>query len=228
MMVVNRDSLAATLDTVNEAFFFGRPLSTSDREETAKWIARRQGELGSYANMFAPTESDYREGVRLFTGERIRSGAATGHILGEEACRALILLGVSLGEVRDALDRAGHGMMERLRRSEASGTTPGTYCCGTCTCSLWRHLAVGGLENGERRLAAGMKALRAHREGNGKWRRFPFYYTLLALSEIDLPAAIEEMRYASAVCERYLRRRSGSKKIGERRRLLAERILEKC
>jgi len=226
--VVNPDSLAATLDVVNEAFFFERPLSKSDREETAKWIACRQGEPGSYANMFAPTESDYREGVRLFTGERIRSGAATGHILGEEACRALILLDVSSADVRNALDRAGFGMMERLKRSEASGTTLGTYCCGTCTCSLWRHLAVGGLESGERRLVAGMKALKAHREGNGRWRRFPFYYTLLALSEIELPSAVEEMRYASTVCERYLRRRPEQNKIGERRRLLAERVLEMC
>ncbi len=228
MKIVNSNSLASTLDAVNEAFFCGRSLSKSQREETAKWIAGRQGRPGSYADMFAPTENDLNEGVRVFTGERLRSQAAIRHILGEEACRALILLDVSIVAVQNALNRASRGMMNALTRSETGNSTPGMYCCGTCTCSLWRHLVVGGLEDAERRLAAGMKTLKLHRDGNGRWRRFPFYYTLLALSEIDLPSAIEEMRYASPVCERYLRRSSKDDKTARRRRLLAERILEKC
>lgn len=228
MKIVNPNSLAVTLDAVNEAFFYGRSLSKSQREETAKWIASRQGEPGSYANMFAPTEKDFKEGVRLFPGEKVRSRAATGHILGEESCRALILLDVSIVGVHNALNLASLGMMRKLDRSETGGTTLGMYCCGICTCSLWRHLAVGGLEDTERRLVAGMKTLKLHRDGNGRWRRFPFYYTLLALSEIDLPSAIEEMRYASPVCERYLKQSPKDDKIVQRRRLLAERILKKC
>ena len=31
-----------------------------------------------------------------------------------------------------------------------------------------------------------MKMLKAHCDGKARWGRFPFYYTLLALSEIDL------------------------------------------
>lgn len=228
MKIVNSNSLASTLDAVNEAFFCGRSLSKSQREETAKWIAGRQGRPGSYADMFAPTENDLKEGVRVFTGERLRSQAAIRHILGEEACRVLILLDVPIAAVQNALNRASRGMMNALTRSEAGNSMLGMYCCGTCTCSLWRHLVVGGLEDAERRLAAGMKTLKLHRDGNGRWRRFPFYYTLLALSEINLPSAIEEMRYASPVCERYLRRSLKDDKTARRRRLLAERILEKC
>jgi len=227
MNIVNPNSLAATLDAVNEVFFYKRSLSKSQREKVAKWIASWQGKPNSYANMFAPTENDLNGDVRVFTGERLRSGGSIRHILGEEACRALILLDVSIVDVHNALNRASQGMMSALKRSEDGGFTTGMYCCGTCTCSLWRHLAVGGLEDAEHRLVAGMKALKLHRDGNGKWRRFPFYYTLLALSEIDLPSAIEEMRYASKVCERYLRR-SPKDKITQRRRLLVERVLEKC
>jgi len=225
MKIVNPNSLAATLDAVNEVFFFGRSLSKSEREQISQWIASRQGRPGSYANMFAPAGNDIKEGVRLFTGERVRSGAAIRHILGEEACRTLILLDVSIVGVHNALKRATLGMMAALARSKRM---PGMYCCGICSCSLWRHLAVGGLEDSERRLAAGMKALKLHRSGNGKWNRFPFYYTLLALSEIDLPSAIQEMRYASAICERYLRRSPKDNKIAQRRQLLVERIPEKC
>jgi hypothetical protein len=102
------------------------------------------------------------------------------------------------------------------------------YCCGGCSVALWRHLAVGGLEDAERRLAAGMRALKSHRKGDGRWQRFPFYYTLLALSEIDLPAAVREMRYAAPSCERVLKRSAKGDRFDRRRRLLAERVLAKC
>ena len=228
MNIINPNSLAMTLDAVNEAFFYGRHLSNLQREQAAKWIADRQGRPNSYANMFAPTENDLKEGVRVFTGEKLRSGASIRHILGEEACRVLILLEVSSVDVHNALDRASLGMMSALNRSEAKGDTSGMYCCGTCTCSLWRHLVVGGLEDAESRLAAGMKTLKLHRDGTGRWKRFPFYYTLLALSEIELPSAVEEMRYASRACERCLRQFPKDDKITQRRRFLIERILDKC
>lgn len=124
-----------------------------------------------------------------------------------------------------ALNRASLGMMSRLGVTQDGS---GIYCCGKCTAALWRHLAVGGLEDSERRLTTGSRALKSHRDGNGKWRTFPFYYTLLVLSEIDLPLAVEEMRYASTVCQRYLRRSSKDDRIAQRRRILAERVLRKC
>ena len=229
MRIVNAGSLAVTLDVLNDAFFHGRSLSRQQKVEAAKWIAGRQGLPGSYAGMFAGTERDVKEGMTVFTGEKVRTGAATRHILGEEACRALILLDVPLASVRDALKRASAGMIPRLRQASGRPSViPGTYCCGICTCSLWRHLAVGGLEKGERWLAAGMKALRAHRTDDGKWRRFPLYYTLLALSEIELPTAVEEMRYSAPACERYMKRSHGDDRFIRRRRLLMERVLARC
>ena len=230
MPLLDPSSLAATLDALNEAFFDRKTLPRRDREEVARWIASRQGLPGSYAGMFAPPE-EYRTGtrLRLFTGEVRASRGGAAHILGEEACRALILLDVPLASVRDALKRASAGMIPRLRQASGRPSViPGTYCCGICTCSLWRHLAVGGLEDGERWLAAGMKALKQHRTGDSKWRRFPLYYTLLALSEIDLPLAVEEMRYAGPACERYMMRSHRDDRFTQRRRLLIERILGRC
>ncbi|KPJ62165.1 MAG: hypothetical protein AMS15_04840 [Planctomycetes bacterium DG_23] len=235
MKILNTRSLSATLDTVNEAFFYGRSLSESQRGKTAKWIAERQGKAGSYAQMFAPTEDDFREGIRLFTGEKISSRAGIAHILGEEACRVLILLNAPLKSVQDSLRRASLGMAQRLEKARnrdinAGRRWSGMYCCGRCTSALWRHLTVGGLKDaeGERWLAAGIEALKHHRIGNGRWRRFAFHYTLLTLSEIALASAVEEMRYASPICEQYLRRPPKDDAITQRRRLLAEKILERC
>jgi hypothetical protein len=154
------------------------------------------------------------------------------HVLGEEACRALILLDMPLASVRDALGRATAGMIERLRAAEQRERNMGRpwlgqYCCAKCTAALWRHLAAGGLEDRERHLAAGVATLGACRDGVGRWCRFPFHYTLLALSEIELPAAVEEMRYAAPVLERSLRRPAADPYTA-RRRALAERVLGKC
>jgi len=228
MSLIHENSLALTLDALNEAFFYKKSLSEPEKKQVAQWIAGRQGKPGAYANMFAPTASDFTGGVRLFTGERLNSRAATAHILGEEACRALILLGAQDSDVRSALDRASHGMMYRLKAAEDKYGFSGFYCCGTCTSSLWRHLAAGGLQDSKSRLEAGMKVLKNHRDGKGKWLRFPFYYSLLATSELDLPSAIEEMRYVSPVCERYLKSTHQEDVYTERRQILAEKVLEKC
>jgi hypothetical protein len=93
---------------------------------------------------------------------------------------------------------------------------------------LWRHLAAGGLDKQEERLLEGLKELKTLRDGKGRWRRFPFYYTLLTLIEIDSPLAREEIRYASKVCERYLKRSHQDDKISRRRNDLIKRALARC
>ncbi|MBE0431910.1 hypothetical protein IBX73_00440 [candidate division WOR-3 bacterium] len=228
MKIVQANSLAATLDRLNEVFFTGRPLPANERKRVASWIASRQGAEGSYRGMFAPTPLDYRRGITLFTGERVVSGAAIGHILGEEASRALILLNGSSEIAQEALKKSNKGIIKALMNCEMPGRPRGFYCCGTCTAAMWRHLAAGGLNKSRKRLSHGLKGLRKYRDGVGKWRRFPFYYTLLALSEIEDKQALDEMRYAAMVCERYLKRGRVKSKVITRRRALIERVLAKC
>jgi hypothetical protein len=221
-------SLAAAVDEVNEAAFGGRILPKARREGVARWLAGRQGLAGAYAGMFAPTETDFRRGVRLFTGEEITTRAGVAHILGEEACRALIVLKAGGPTVREALSRASAGILGRLEDARRMGYPPGMYCCGTCSVALWRHLAAGGLNQAESRLAAGLRTLKAHRNNQGQWRRFPFYYTLLALSEIDLKGATEEIRFVAPICERRLKRSAKNDRYARRRQDLLERILARC
>jgi len=228
MKIVSENSLALTLDALNEAFFYERRLTKIEKLAAAKWIAGRRGKPGSYAGMFAPTDKDFKQGIKVFTGEPVRSNAATGHILGEEACRALILLKISNPEVKAALNRANDEFLTRLREYETKWKVHGMYCCGICSASYWRNIVAGGLDKREQRLATGMRKLKNYRLGNGEWRRFPFFYTLLALNEIELKSALDEMRYAAPVCERYLKRAKTGSKYSRRRHDLAERILAQC
>jgi len=112
-------SLAGTIDAVNHVLFFSGRIPEREARRVATWLADRQGLPESYAGMFAPTSRDRVKGIRLFTGERISSGAATGHILGEEACRALLLLDADVEKARVALDRATRSMDARLTQSES-------------------------------------------------------------------------------------------------------------
>ena len=228
MSLVDKGSLAATLDVVNEAFFFGHRLAKSERAETARWIAARQGLPGSYAGMFAPTQQDFANGIRLFTGERIATRAGTSHILGEEACRVLILLDVPSADATAALQRASDGIGARLGEPAPGQPVTGRYCCGKCSAALWRHLAVGGLGGQEPRLAAGMRELKASRTDDGQWRSYPLFYTLSALCEITLPGAVAELRHAAPRLERYLGRPLRDDPYAARRRAVAERALARC
>jgi hypothetical protein len=176
--------------------------------------------------MFAPTAKDFQTGLTLFTGEKITSRVGLSHILGQESCRSLLLLNVTSSEVKSALERATAGFMEPMKKYIVADK--GMYCCANCSCALWRHLSAGGLKDGERILAAAIKTLKSFRDGRGRWKRFPFYYTLLVLDGIELPGACKEMQYAAQACERLLKRQMEGDKISKRRRILAERILEKC
>jgi len=127
MGMLHTQSLAETIDAVGEALFFGKTVPNAEARRVATWLAGRQGIQGCYASMFAPTPRDFAKGIRLFTGERITSGAATAHILGEEACRTLLLLEVRRPDVTDSLARATRAMDARLKESEAACRRPGFF-----------------------------------------------------------------------------------------------------
>jgi hypothetical protein len=52
-MIIDKESVSATLDAVNAAMFEGRALRPTERERVARWLAARQGLTGAYANTFA-------------------------------------------------------------------------------------------------------------------------------------------------------------------------------
>jgi hypothetical protein len=237
--LIRPDSLGDTIDAVNLALFNQVALAPAVCTEVAEWIADRQGLPGSYAGMFAPTGYDYAFGTLTFTGEPVRSGAATGHVLSEEACRVLYRLEAMTTvlnrnpDIQNALDRARQAIFKRMEQSEAQGQWAGVYCCGTCSVALWRHLLASTTPDDQRRLENGLLELHRHRDGAGRWKRFPFFYTLLALSEIELPGAREEVRYAGAVIERSLRRfrkanPQDQSELDRRRRVVLERVSEIC
>lgn len=225
--MIQEASLSQTLDAVGELAFQQRKLPAGERKLVAHWIAARQGLPGAYADTFAGFPAERKAGIVVFTGERITSASAR-HILGEEACRVLRWLDVREEGVQAALERADAGLMKCLTRAalDPRNSNPGKFCCGKCSVGLWRNLLSGGLDRREERLRKGVaEVLRAQRAGQGKWRVFPFWYTVLALTEMDLREAREELEYVAPVLERTVQRALPSSSAGKRRQELARRAL---
>jgi len=227
MKLINQNSLAETLNNYYDAVYTGKAITAAEKKGLAKWLASRQGLARSYAGMVTPTEKDYNNGVKLFTGELIDMKASIGHILGEESLRALHLLNVKDNSVQQALKAAKNGINNAIDQNIKLGNYPvGWYCCGKCSASYWRNLSAEGIVKNKSILNAGLKILNKMRDGKGKWNRFPFYYTVMSLAGIDLPAAKAELAYAEKGILR-MARNSTRDKFAERRRIIAKLALEK-
>ena len=225
MSLIKTSSLAATVHAFDEAMWTGQSVSKTEKIAVAMWIANRCGLEGSYEGMPAPTRKDFAGVVRLFTGEKVSSRVGVSHILGQESCRILILLGVNLPRVKASLRMANEGISARVYSTANTHLKHGMYCCAVCSCAMWRHLAAGGLKQQPLLLNRAVKTLRSRRDGKGRWRGFGFYYTLLALSEINTDQAGKEIVYSRGACERSLVRLSGRDTIAKRRKLLLEKLL---
>jgi hypothetical protein len=215
-VLIDRTSLSQTVDAINAAHVAGRTLTAGERAEVARWIAGRQGLPGAYAD------------IVLFTGERITSASAR-HILGEEASRALRQLRVRDPNVTRALERADSGLMRCLERAEKDprNGNPGVFCCGKCSVGVWRNLLAGGLDRQEERLRRGASHLRAMHDSEHQWRKFPFWYTVLALSEMDSAEAKRELKHAAPALESVAGRAVPSAVYARRRHELAVRALKR-
>ncbi|MFT3828528.1 MAG: hypothetical protein QM691_02365 [Opitutaceae bacterium] len=220
------DSLASVIDALADAQFFREPLPAAQHDAAIRWLIGRQGLPGSYAGMFAPTEGDRAGGIRLFTGEVVRTGAGVGHLLGEEACRLLAALPARSYAAQNALDRAVAGMIARLEEAERCGQSTAIYCCGTCAAGYWRNLATGLFPRADERLRAGLAELAKLRLSDGTWRRYPFFYTSLALIEIGPGRAGAELRYAAQRWRKILPRlEKSTETLARRRAAIGRRVL---
>ncbi|GAP15526.1 hypothetical protein LARV_03316 [Longilinea arvoryzae] len=203
-------TLAETLDRCNLAFFEGQPLTALERYELVREIA---------ANL----EREETDGLRLFTGEHVRTRFAMNAITCEESARAMILLDSPTVDGVMALEEARQRLVGKCF---TDGCTLGE--CAQAAVGWLRYLAVTDFADTQRRLEAGLKMVNGLRDGLGRWKGLPFYYTLLMLSEQDSPDARRELRYAASTCERLLSMQAPDDVYGQRRRAVLERVLCLC
>ena len=212
------ESLQETLWRLEEARQGFRTKSAAQVKEALRWVESRQGLENSYCSLFSPTAQDLSQGMRLPTGEQVRTKVATMHILGEEALRTLIVWNLQSSAL---VAKALKGMDLSIER----GGKTGSYCCYNCTIAFLRTLAITKIDGKDDILRKGLNTIRKARTPNGKWHGYPYYYTLLFLSEIDTPQAKEEKKHAGKTSQRLLRRYQGNDRTSLFRRLALESAL---
>jgi hypothetical protein len=219
MLPMNPSCLSATLDALDETHFWGQHLGDDEKTPIARWIAAQSDVLRLAPGVWR-AEADVSD-FHLFTGERIRTRQAAGNILGIEACRALAHLAPDDGVIASALG----GALQRIGRScFANGCVKGE--CAYSAVAYWRYLATSGRAGVADQLREAVPVLSGHRDGRGRWDGFPFYYTLLMLSEAgDYPGMQVEIAYARRACERLLARHLPDGEYGRRQRALLERVV---
>jgi hypothetical protein len=188
-----------------------------DSDLLVEWLLGRQVRVGRSTGLFQPTDDDYAE-RRLPTGERLKTKLATVHVVSQEAARILHILAAEEPLIANAV---------ALTATRLSETCYGLQHCtiGECAASfagyirfLWTVFGDAAVPEITWRL----RTLSEHRDGNGRWKRFPPYYTMLVLSEMGLPAAQDELTYAKTLWSPGTRTAPVEEPYAERRsRLLA-------
>ena len=201
-MILVPDSLAETLWRLEEVRRGFRSRVDMEVEEALNWVLSRQGLKGAYRGLFAPTEKDIR-GVKLPTGETIFS-ASLRHILGEEALRTALVWNLGSYLSTKKAKESFVYLLEEI--GDPPAKTRGFYCCPKCTSAFLRTLAVVKPDGWEATLQKGIENIKKRRTPDGRWRGFPFYYTLLVLSEMNIPSAKLELKHTNTIAKKLLSR----------------------
>jgi hypothetical protein len=228
MDIVVKNSLAKTVDNIDELLFLRKKINRTDISKATHFILGRTNKPGSYENMPAPTEYDFKNGLKLFTGEKVTSNAGIAHILGHEALRTAYILTTDMPNLRKEVESATNFIVRRIKDAPKQQRLNGLYCCSTCSCALWRHIAAGNMLGCKKMLKFGIKHLADSQDSKGRWKGFPFYYTLLVLSESVISPATVQLRYAYAkTLNRSLTGIKGADKYSKRRKMLLQKIINK-
>jgi hypothetical protein len=221
MSILHIDSLANTLDDLNDRILREEPIHADEKMKVALWLSSLQGKPRSYRGMFAISTNDRKNETKLFTGEILDSNAALGHILGEETLHALLWLNIQEKNILTAISNAIDSF---AGYTDFRGKNPPPmYCCGKCTDAVLRVMNLIPELEAKHYIQSSLKTLKSLRNGEGKWKRFPFYYTLYTL--MDLPGAEEELNYALPVLKRSLKTLKPTDIHKQRKLIIGEKIL---
>jgi hypothetical protein len=197
MMILHPTSLSDTLDSAAETVFYQKSILPPICNNLASMLISRQVQSGSNSGFFLPFASETRTQLTLLTGEPLRTEFACQNIQLIEAARLLVLIGMdNPAAVRSV------GLADRRMNTLCYSKFCAKGECKSLTLAYMRYLVAINTDEATIRVDQFLTKLAAYRDGKGKWQGFPYYYTLLMLSESDSPLAAHELEYTSPLFER--------------------------
>ncbi|MAT44336.1 MAG: hypothetical protein CL609_18545 [Anaerolineaceae bacterium] len=193
----SKKSLADLVEHLNELEWRGELLLTHQRRQVVNVLKQFHTGNSDYLG-FCLSAADFTNGARLFTGERLHTQLGLNYVLGLEICRQLQRMDGFLVETREIIKDVNQRLLNLCFVKD-------DCLIGECAYSLvafWRYLISANWLDGKERINHYVRLLKSQRDGNGRWNRFPFYYTLMVLFESDTPQADAELAYALPACQR--------------------------
>ena len=182
------ESLGQLVERLNQLEWEQSFLMTAERQKIVEYLLHFYTGHQKYLG-FELAQADFRHGARLFTGERLRTQLGLNYVLSLEICRQFRMMDgftVETGEILEAVEK-------RLQKLCFVNNDCTLGECAYCGLAFWRYLLVSGRPDRDARVRRYLDVLRTHRDGNGRWKQFPFYFTLLVLFETKNPQADEEL-----------------------------------
>jgi hypothetical protein len=197
MNVISEKSLYKTVTDAALFLFDGGIFSSLEKIQLVNWILGHQNREKKF--IFYPTAADQDAGVRLFSGEKIKAKFLADNTVELETLRLLALLRPEMPEVQQLFWDANQRLFPICF---ANGCTVGK--CRHASIAVMRYLTASDFSGSADRLERTLGILKQHRDGDSKWKAFPFYFTLLWLTELPDDLSRDELQYARANCERIL------------------------
>lgn len=147
---------------------------------------------------------------RLITGEKLSTKLAVDNIAVVQKARLLAQLDSPSEE-----EIAKRNGLELWLNQQCFSSFCGSGECRHASMAYVRYLAALGDDANNSQANQFVQELAAYRDGKGRWKGFPFYYTLLALKELGTHKAKKEREYALPARERALKRISNDDEFYE-------------
>ena len=171
------------LDSLNEAILlleqYHREGDSIDFEQVVEFIAGQQIRAGHNAGVFVESRNVSHPKARIYTGEKLQTRLAAKNILTIESARALILSGSSSDTVNSSI-----ALTDSWLENQCFSDFCATGECRHSSVAFIRYLNASGKME---RLQHMITNLSKFRDGKGGWKGFPYFFTLLALVEIESP-----------------------------------------
>ncbi|MFW9843496.1 MAG: hypothetical protein ACFFEV_02855 [Candidatus Thorarchaeota archaeon] len=201
------------LDSLEEAILlldrYHRSGDNIDFEQVVEFITGQQIRYGRDAGTFVESRNVSCHKPRIYTGERLQTYLASKNILTIDSARALILSGSSTEITKSSI-----ALVDSWMENQCFSDFCATGECRYSSIAYIRYLnACGKIDRIEQMVCK----LSKFRDGKGGWTGFPYFFTLLALTEIRSSIVDNELEYALAYIETRFRRSRSEEPYATRR-----------
>ena len=211
------------LDSLEEAILLLERSRISDDaidyEQVVDFITGQQIRYGRDAGVFVESRNVSHSKSRVYTGEKLQTHLAAKNILTIESARAIV--------ISNSISQAAHtsiALVDNWLDRQCFSDFCATGECKHSSVAFMRYLnASGRSERVERMLTQ----LTKYRDGKGGWKGFPYFFTLLALSEINSSLADDELNYTLEFVEMRFRRSRTEEPYNSRRQEILYRVLNR-